>query len=40
LLIRLDIAIDGEERGKMADRWRGDGDGERIRDGMERINAS
>ena len=40
LLNRLDITIDGEERGKMGKRWRGNGDGEPIRDGVERINIS
>jgi len=40
LLNRLDIAIDGEERGKWGERWRGNGDGKRIRDGEERINIS
>ena len=40
LLFRLDIAIDGEERGKVGKRWQGNDDGERIRDGVERINIS
>ena len=40
LLIRLDITIDGEETRKDGETMVRNGDGERIRFGVERINIS